>query len=62
LPLDAQPQRNDLLFWPGHVALVYDAETLIHANAYRMAVTLEPLKEARARIEATDPLIALRRP
>ncbi len=62
LPLDSQPQRNDLLFWPGHVALVYDAETLIHANAHRMAVTLEPLKKARARIEATDPLIALRRP
>lgn len=44
-------QRNDLLFWRGHVALVTDAETLIHANAGHMAVAFEPIAEAIARIE-----------
>ena len=49
---EANLQRNDLVFWKGHVALVYDAETLIHANAGHMAVVLEPLKSAFERIEA----------
>ncbi|UWQ37005.1 C40 family peptidase [Leisingera aquaemixtae] len=45
-------QRGDLLFWKGHVALVRDAETLIHANAHDMAVAIEPIAAAIARIEA----------
>lgn len=52
LPEGSAPQRGDLLFWPGHVALVADAETLIHANAFHMAVAFEPLAEAVARIAA----------
>ena len=43
-------QRGDLLFWKGHVAWVQDSETLIHANAYHMAVALEPLQPAIDRI------------
>lgn len=49
---DAQLQRGDLLFWKGHVAWVADAETILHANAFHMAVTYEPMAEAIARIEA----------
>jgi cell wall-associated NlpC family hydrolase len=45
-------QRGDLLFWRGHVALVVDADTLIHANAHHMAVAYEPIARAIARIEA----------
>lgn len=45
-------QRGDLLFWKGHVAWVVDAETILHANAYHMAVAYEGLSEAIARIEA----------
>jgi len=45
-------KRHDLVFWRGHVGLMLDAETLIHANAYHMAVAVEPLVEAMARIEA----------
>ncbi len=44
-------QRNDLLFWKGHVALVCDAQTLIHANAAHMATVLEPIEVALKRIE-----------
>lgn len=58
------PRRNDLLFWPGHVALAVDGQTMIHANGNRMAVTLEAIDEAIARIEATGegPFLGLRRP
>ena len=56
-------QRNDLLFWKGHVALVVDAETMIHANAHAMAVTYEPIKTAISRIEISGdgPVTAHRR-
>ena len=45
-------RRGDLVFWPGHVAILLDAETILHANAHHMAVAVEPLAEAIARIEA----------
>ena len=45
-------RRGDLLFWKGHVALVCNAASLIHANAHHMAVAYEPIDEALLRIEA----------
>ena len=54
LPEGPPPQRNDLFFWKGHVALVYDGSTLIHANAHHMATTFEPISEALTRIEKSD--------
>jgi cell wall-associated NlpC family hydrolase len=45
-------RRGDLLFWKGHVAIVRDPDTLIHANAFHMAVAIEPVGEAVARIKA----------
>jgi cell wall-associated NlpC family hydrolase len=45
-------RRGDLIFWKGHVGVMRDAETLLHANAWRMKVVSEPLEEARARIAA----------
>jgi cell wall-associated NlpC family hydrolase len=42
--------RGDLVFWRGHVAIVRDAENLLHANAFNMAVAIEPIAEAIARI------------
>jgi hypothetical protein len=44
--------RGDLIFWIGHVAIVRDGATLIHANAHHMAVAIEPIAEAVARIRA----------
>lgn len=62
-PASAPYQRNDLLFWKGHVALVHDPDTLIHANAHAMAVTYEPIEAAIARIAASGdgPVTAHRR-
>ncbi len=45
-------RRGDLLFWKGHVALVVDAARMIHANATHMAVVIEDIAAAIARIEA----------
>jgi len=42
-------QRGDLIFWKGHVGVMRDGETLLHANAAHMLVSSEPLAEARAR-------------
>lgn len=49
-PTAATPSRGDLYFWPGHVAWAVDEDTLIHANAFHMAVAYEPIAEAVARI------------
>src|ERR1043166_3555224 len=46
-------QRGDLVFWKGHVAIVRDGSTFVHANAFHMAVTVEPIAQAIARIKAT---------
>ncbi len=45
-------ERGDLIFWKGHVAIARDAVTLIHANAHHMAVAIEPVQDAIARIRA----------
>ncbi|MBZ0146306.1 MAG: C40 family peptidase [Pseudorhodoplanes sp.] len=55
-PVHASPkdlQRGDLIFWKGHVAIARDNATIIHANAFHMAVAIEPVAEAVARIRAT---------
>jgi cell wall-associated NlpC family hydrolase len=49
----SQLRRGDLVFWKGHVAIARDAATLVHANAFHMAVAIEPLEEALRRIEAS---------
>ncbi len=59
LPLDGPFRRGDMLFWPGHVGLVENGETLLHANAFHMAVSRENLADALVRIATTGP--ALRR-
>ena len=45
-------RRDDLIFWNGHVAIVRDSKTILHANAHHMATAIEPLREAVARIKS----------
>ncbi len=40
------PQRGDLVFWHGHVAIMLDEARIVHANGYHAAVAIEPLAEA----------------
>jgi cell wall-associated NlpC family hydrolase len=52
-PFDpARLRRGDLLFWKGHVAIMRDQATIVHANAWHMAVAIEPIRDALERIHA----------
>jgi cell wall-associated NlpC family hydrolase len=58
----SMPQRGDLIFWKGHVAMVRDRKTIIHANAHHMAVAIEPIDQALARIrDAGSEVTSVRR-
>jgi cell wall-associated NlpC family hydrolase len=57
-----RPQRGDLIFWKGHVAIVRDASTIVHANAHHMATMVENTAEAIARIKAAgSEVVAIKR-
>src|SRR5580704_17253491 len=43
-------ERGDLIFWHGHVAIADGRDSLVHANAFHMAVVVEPVSEAITRI------------
>lgn len=43
-------QRNDLVFWKGHVGIMLSPDTILHANGNHMATRYEPLEEAVKRI------------
>ena len=45
-------QRGDIVFWKGHVGMMVDADTMIHANAHHMATAYEPIARAILRIKA----------
>jgi cell wall-associated NlpC family hydrolase len=51
--IDGALTRGDLVFWKGHVGIMRDPATLLHANGWHMKVVSEPLAEARARIAAS---------
>lgn len=55
-------KRGDLLFWKGHVAIALGKGEMLHANAHHMAVAIEPVAGAIARIEkAGSPLRHVKR-
>jgi cell wall-associated NlpC family hydrolase len=43
-------KRGDLIFWKDHVAVARDGASLLHANAFHMAVAIEPFTDAIERI------------
>jgi cell wall-associated NlpC family hydrolase len=55
-------RRGDLIFWKGHVAIVGDRGSLLHANAYHMAVAIEPIAAVVVRIRnAGSEITSIRR-
>ncbi len=44
--------RGDLIFWHGHVGMMRDSQTLLHANAHHMRTVAEPLAQVITRIQA----------
>jgi cell wall-associated NlpC family hydrolase len=56
-------RRGDLMFWKGHVAIARSTTSLIHANAFHMAVAIEPLANAIECIRAGgSEVTSVRRP
>ena len=54
-PDPGELRRGDIIFWKGHLAIVRDDKTVVHANASRnMAVALEPTADAIARIRVAS--------
>jgi cell wall-associated NlpC family hydrolase len=45
--------RGDLVFWKGHVGIMRNPVTLLHANGWHMKAVSEPLAQARERIAAS---------
>ncbi len=45
-------KRGDLIFWKGHVGIMQNEITLLHANGHHMKVVSEPLQTAIDRIAA----------
>lgn len=59
---DEPARAGDVIFFPGHVGLMLDETTLIHANAFAMAVTVEPLVDVVGRLhQEPAPILARRR-
>jgi cell wall-associated NlpC family hydrolase len=55
-------RRGDLIFWKGHMGVMLDEARLLHANAFHMAVAIEPLAEAMTRIEkSAGPVTSIKR-
>lgn len=62
-PLSEGRRRGDLIFWKGHVGVMLDEGRLLHANAFHMAVAIEPLVQALSRIQkAAGPVTSVKRP
>jgi cell wall-associated NlpC family hydrolase len=58
----AKLQRGDLIFWKGHVGIMRNATTLLHANAHHLMVVSEPLEVAVKRIaEKGSEITSIRR-
>lgn len=48
----ADLRRGDIACWPGHVGILLDDRTLLHANAHWMTCLAEPLADVVARASA----------
>jgi hypothetical protein len=47
-------RRGDVACWPGHVGILLDADTLLHATAFHMGVVVESLATVEARAGMAD--------
>jgi len=56
-----QRQTNDLIYWPGHVGIVLDKDTIVHATAHTLQCCCEPLSQVEARAGMAESLWRLTR-
>jgi cell wall-associated NlpC family hydrolase len=50
LPGEVTLERGDLVYSPGHVAIMLDAEHIVHANGFTMTVAIETLGALEKRV------------
>lgn len=55
-------QKNDLVYWPGHVAIMCDAQTVVHATAHSLSCCTESLQAVEARAGKPSSLWRLQQP
>jgi cell wall-associated NlpC family hydrolase len=63
LPGEVAVARGDLIFSPGHIAILLDEDHVLHANGFTMSVAIERLEalEGRVRAETGGGFTCLRR-
>jgi cell wall-associated NlpC family hydrolase len=52
---EAPLQRADLIFFPGHVGMMIDGKSLLHATRHHGKTVIEPLADVVARVAAEHP-------
>ncbi len=52
-------KRGFAVFWKGHVGIMADKINCIHANAFHMEITKEPLLDIISRTNGDDPIIKI---
>ncbi|SMF82379.1 NlpC/P60 family protein [Tistlia consotensis] len=64
LPVDATPERGDVVYWKGHVGIALGEGAVLNATAFPLMTVIEPLANlhARARQDSPEGVVALRRP
>ena len=50
LPGEVALERGDLVYSPGHVAIMLDGAHVVHANGFTMSVAIEPLTALEGRV------------
>jgi cell wall-associated NlpC family hydrolase len=54
LPEDSHLRRGDLIFFPGHVGIKYDKDTILHATRYHGKTVIEPLSDVVERVKVKN--------
>ena len=52
-------KRGFVIFWKGHVGIMVDEMNCVHANAYHMEVSKEPLVNIIERTDECNPIIKI---
>ena len=52
-------KRGVAVFWKGHVGIMTDTLNCIHANAFHMGVSKEPLLDIIKRTNKNNPIIKM---
>ena len=59
---DREYRRGDLVFWAGHVGIMFDEKNLLHANGHHLMTTIEPLADVVQRSKnAGKPITSVKR-